>query len=265
MRRNITRSRRHAVTMPGSGLAAVMRLSQGLPQFLASRYIADGANLGSLVDLNDAGHLITRPTGSNQSAVPAAHADFNGRLCVTTTGSEAYQSNRSVAFWGRISSGADVETVRVWTPLAGAGTRVLDATSFTGNATGHQFYWDPASNVTASLNRSGGGSQDSMTPQSFGATGVGTPTYAWIRFKNPGDTNQFECRRKGSLATSGAYTNPPTVGSATAPLTLFSNGFPAPSLGAVCRWAYFGMFPALTAAQRTVVNAWIQAEFGIAP
>lgn len=251
-----------------TALQRVMALSAGLPQFFASRYNVDGVSgeVASFIDANDPTHLLVQPTDTRQVALPAAHADFGGELCATTTGNEAYQSNRSTAYWFAIAAGANVETFRVFTPLAGAGTRVLDATSFVGTSNGHQFYYDPAANVTASLNRTGGGSQDVMTPQSLGATGVDVPTYASLRFRNPGDANQFECRRKGSLAASGAYANAPGVGGVSnVPLTLFSNGYPAPSLGAVCRWVYWGMFPALTAAQRSVVHDWIAEWFGIAP
>lgn len=240
----------------------VMRLSQGLPQFFADQF-EGSSTVTHFFDFHDRAKKIVG--GTSKVALPAAHADFAGKLCATTTGAEAYQSNTPNASWYRASDGSNVETFRVFTPLAGAGTRVLDATAFVGNVPGHQFYWDPASNMTASLNRSGGGSQDSMTPQAIGATGVGTPTYVSIRFSNPGDANQFECRRKGALVASGAYANPPSAGQSAQPLTLFSNGFPGASLGAVCRWVWWGAFPALTAQQRAVVQAWILEEYGIAP
>lgn len=234
-----------------------------MPQFFADQY-EGSATTTYFYDTNDRAKKLVG--GTNKVAIPAAHADFAGNLCATSTGAESYQSNTSMASWVRAADGSNIETFRIFTPLAGAGTRVLDVTTFAGATAGHQFYWDPASNCTASLNRSGGGSQDVMTPQAIGATGVGTPTYVSIRFKNPGDTNQFECRRKGTLTASGAFSNAPTTGGVSAqPLTLFSNAYPGASLGAICRWAYWGAFPALTAQQRAVVQAWILEEFGIAP
>lgn len=251
------------------GLASQVRaLSRGLPQFFASRYTVDGVSgkTASFIDANDPTHSLLQSVALGQVAIPAAHADFAGKLCATTTGVETYQSNRSTAFWDRVARGADVETFRVFTPLAGAGTRVLDITTGTGTSPGHQFYWDPAANVTASLNRSGGGSQDVMTPQTIGATGVDVPTYASLRFRNPGDANQFECRRKSALSASGAYANPPSIlGVSGLPLTLFANAYPVAALGAVCRWSWWGMFPALSSSQRAIVQLWIQSEFGIAP
>jgi hypothetical protein len=257
MRRLAHRSRRSTL------FGQVMRLSQGMPQFFAGLY-SGSATVDYLFDFHDPAKRLVG--GSSKAALPAAHADFAGNLCITTTGAEAYQSNATMAAWVRTADGSNIETFRLFTPLAGAGTRVLDATTFAGVAPGHQFYWDPASSVTVSLNRSGGGSQDVVTPQSLNATAVGTPTYASVRFANPGDPNQFECRRKGSLAASGAFSNPPTASGVSAqPLTLFSNAYPGASLGAICRWVWWGAFPALTAQQRSVIHAWILEEYGIAP
>jgi hypothetical protein len=240
----------------------VMRLSQGLPQFFADLF-EGSANTTYFYDFHDRAKKLVG--GTSKVAIPAAHADFAGHLCATTTGAESYQSNTPNTSWYRASDGSNIETFRLFTPLAGAGTRVLDVTTFAGATAGHQFYWDAAANMTASLNRSGGGSQDSMTPQSLGATAVGTPTYVSLRFANPGDANQFECRRKGSLSASGAYANPPSAGQSTQPLTLFSNAYPGASLGAICRWAWWGAFPALTSLQRSVVQEWILDEYGISP
>ena len=244
----------------------LVQLSDGRPIFLASQFNPDGVSgkTASFFDAADRNHLLVQATDANQVALPAAHADFGGKVCATATGGEAYQSNRSTTFWSFTSNGQGCEVLHIFTPLAGAGTRVMGATTFAGASTGFQFYWVAGGDLTASLNRTGGGSQDVMTPQSIGAVGQDAPTYAWMRFQSSAG-NDFELRRKGALVASGVFSNAPNPGVTGAAYTLFSNGYPAPSLGATCRWYGTMFFPALSQRERDIVQTFVNQETGIKP
>lgn len=243
--------------------AQVSAFSAGRPQFFAEKYNLDGGSgkVGSFFDGNDPTHLLVQTVALNQVVVPVGHADYGGALCATATGNEAYQSNRSTTYWGICSDGVSVEMVRVFTPLVGAATRVIDATAFAGSNKGHQAFWASGGNASVTLIATAG---LPVNGASAGPTGQDVPTYIWNRFEQAG-ANQYEVRRKSALISSGAYATAPSAGASQAPLTLFSNGYPAVVLGATCRWVYTGVFPALSAAQRAVVNSWIQQRWGIAP
>jgi hypothetical protein len=261
-RRNARPSRRGNPQLSASArlFRSVLGLSAGYPVFTAGRCVEDPGNPGfvrEFVDWNDPTHLLQQTTGGLQVALPTPHADFRGARCVSTS-AHVYVSTRSVAYWG-VCNGSSVatETVRVFTPLA-ATLGVYDVTTSAGNQGGYQNYVDTT--LVASLNRIGGGSQDAVVPTSIGAAGVGTPTYVSLRY----EAGAYEYRRKSTTVASGSYANPATVGNSQRPLTLFAND-DAADFPASMRWVFWGLFPALSASQRGVVQQFIQAAYGIAP
>lgn len=243
----------------------VLSYTQGLPWIDYGSADEDSGHSGfalRFLDMNNAAHYLAQTDTTKQVALPAAHADYANDLCATFSGTQAYQSNQPNTFWAFTSKGVSCESLRVFTPLAGAGTRVVDVTTSAANQRGHQCYWTSGADVTAYLGKTGSAV---VAATSVGVVGQDVATYMMMRFEQAG-ANQYEFRRKSSLIASGAYASAPDgTGSSGVPLTVGSVTFPAISAGGTMRIKLHAFFPALTSGQRRDVQQLILSKWGIAP
>lgn len=241
----------------------LLALAAGRPFFTADNYHVDGVSGGvdQFIDWNDPAHQLVQTTAVNQVAVPANHADFGGTLCATFTAAQAYQSNRAAALWVIDHDGVSTEKWDVFTPTSNVAViNVISTTLFAGNVPGSQIYYTGGGNLTHYVGNAGGTVIGSIT---VGAATLNTPMYTALRHRLA-DTPDYELRNRGTLANSGAFSAAPTGAAASQPLTLGSNGFPGPSLGANMRWKATFFTPALSTAERAQVQQFIQREWGIA-
>lgn len=112
--------------IPSSLLGALLQLSMQRPIFTADYYAIDTGTgkVGSFIDWNNPTHVIAQGSGTNQVAIPAAHADFGNKLCITSTSTlQFYQSNQSAASF---SYGSDGSGICSWA--------VVGASTYTGFA-----------------------------------------------------------------------------------------------------------------------------------
>lgn len=240
-------------------------LARGRYRFTADNVVEDPSHAGfvlRIIDHNNPARWLEQTDPTKQVAMPAAHADFGGRKCLTFTGSQAYQSNEANTAWAFTADGISCQSVRVFTPLAGAGTRVSDVTTAAANQRGQQVYWASGGDVTAALYKTGAAV---VAPTAVGAVGQDVATYVSLRFSSS-SANQYEFRRKSALIASGAYVSAPeSSGSSGVPLTIGSVTFPGITAGATERLRELAFFPALSAAQWLVVTQFMQTFYGLAP
>lgn len=134
-------------TGPDAELYALLYFHRSV--FLARYYLEDPANPGFVLrfyDLRNRLHYLQQTNPALQVAVPTAHADYNGDLCVNFTGVERYQSNLDPVHWGYLSNGSGMSFASVTTTVDPAGTPVWWSTGFSGTKEAFFMY---AQTVTA--------------------------------------------------------------------------------------------------------------------
>jgi hypothetical protein len=236
----------------------VLALAAGRPVFTADYYAVDGVSgkVASFIDWNDPSHTLAQATSANQVALPAAHADFGGKLCATFTGVERYPSVRTAGQFSYISDGTGFESFDVVTftsfPAQQCtwGAQVFPGCQHAVSAAGG--YVAGVYNASAQV----------VATTSGGTVSAGVPTYLNLSHgtaKSP----QWEKRVKGTVGASGAYVNPPSGAPANSLVlgSLLSGG----SQPAFMRFRSLMFFPVLSTSQRTQVQQYIQADTGIAP
>lgn len=235
----------------------VLALTAGRPLFTADYYAIDGVSgkVSGFIDWNDASHVLAQSTSANQVALPAAHADFSGKLCATFS-AHGYQSNRAASTWVFANDGISCERVEVLTPTSAVGINVISTTVWAGISAGAQLYYTGAGAFNHAVYTSAAGVTAFNAP--FGAATINVMRYLSMRHQLSA-TPDYELRQNGVLAVFGPYATPPTATTPEAPFTLGCNDFATISNPAPMRWRCAAFFPALDAGARTIVDAWCAA------
>lgn len=266
-RRTTRRDREHAYAAGGSAALSlfeqVLALSAGRPVFTADKYTVDGISgrVRSWIDWNDPTHVLDQSIAAQQVPVPAAHADFAGALCATYTGGQAYQSNRAVAAWTFTADGVSNEQWDVFEPVGQASPGAVCATAFTGGQAGSLTTFEPGG-LTHLLGSGPSGSAGLLILANPGASANDVPIYTSSRHQAAA-APQYELRRRGTLGASGPFGAPALNFPPQFPLIVGASGNPALSRPANMRWAATLFTPALTPAQRLIVETWIYETYGI--
>lgn len=187
MRRNTGRSRRFLRTNTVDPLAAVTTLAAGRPVFSPYKVVEDPANLGfvlRIIDASDSSRYVEQTTFARQVAMPAAHADFGGRLCFNFTGAEWYVSNQALAFWRFLHDGTGMSLGLVHTQTSSATNQVLfntrggigiSVTYNAGSPSNRLYVGEPG----AVIDLSGGGTVNVARQLTLRYTEAASPEYAY--------------------------------------------------------------------------------------
>lgn len=218
---------------------------------MAKNYVDSGAGkTTSVMDANNASNLITQSNDSFRAAAPAAHADFNGQLCLTMTGNLFYDTNQAASFWAFAHQPGVIYDIS--TPISVAGTQVVWETTNNFATAFIQRYW------------AGNQSQHTMRPQASpvanataiaGTSLAGSPMVARTRV----DSTTLYGKRTGLSEQTAALASAPDASSPSRGLGLGRNG-----LTSDYRWALLAFFPVLTAGQMALVESWISQTYGLA-
>jgi len=261
MSRRLGRSRRwgsqRGSAAPPSLFQQVLALSAGRPVFTADKYVVDGVSgrVRGFVDWNDPTHTLEQATSANQVLVPGSSAAFNGAAVAAFPGTAVYGSTRPPSAWAFAHDGASCEYVIVFKQSVVAGVQAIAVT--TPAPPGFQAYCDGASLGVDVLNGAGAG----VVPVTLVAATGAQATYLDMRTEAAGSP-QWEARVRGVVGASGAYG---AAVSGTAPGAALQVG----AVNAALAAPFFGdiaavlFFPALTPAQRLIVETWIYETYGI--
>jgi hypothetical protein len=238
----------------------VLTVSAGRPVFTADLYVIDGGSgkVRAVADHNDPElHWLDQANTTLQCVLPAGHADYAGKLCLTYTGSQRYLSNRAAAAWNLPHESGGFTEISVFTPTATGGFSMLWATCSAGNQNGANIYHNTV-DLKLDMHKLGG---PQVIAGSLGAVGFGTPTYATFRH-GAAQTPNWELRRKGTLVSSGAYAAAPGTGAASHALISGDNTGPTRWVGRMR--APYMEFPLLTNNELALVQQYILQDTGIA-
>ncbi|MBN2447660.1 MAG: hypothetical protein JXO22_13080 [Phycisphaerae bacterium] len=224
--------------------------------FDADNVTTSGGNTTAWVDRVDGSRTLAQGTGGLQAAVPAAHADFGGKNCVTFTGGQVYQSNQAAAFWNFLHASAGTAVI-VLTPTVASGTQVVFETD-AGGVNGISFFFAGAPAFQQVIFRGGVGG---AAPINIAAS-VGTPSSV-EQYCADASSPQRSVKRNGQAAVTAAIAGG-TAGTAGQSLCLGARPAGSNALQARVRAAYF-FARALSAGELGTVRAYVQADTGIAP
>ena len=225
----------------------LLALTSARPFFNGDRYIVDGGSgkVRSIVDHNDATHILDQATTARQVPLPAAHADYGGRLCYTNTAVNGgfYASNRAVSAWNYTCDGSGVEIYDARTHTANTANQV-GWTTVSGAVPGIiQIHTSP--NLTSEVRGAAGASRLTLASA---ALSIGTPVV--YRFSHgSSDTPDGRTQSTGGSEITGDYTGA-LVASPTVTLGVLALNT-AGTLPFIGRMRWLGFFPLLTPAQRT--------------
>ena len=248
--------RTRSVSSALSLFSQVLALAAGRPVFTADYYAVDGVSgkVASFIDWNDPTHTLAQASSSLQVAIPAAHADYGGKLCANFTGAEYYDSTRPTG-WAFTSNGTpntfywaatatDTTFGYLWNTR---GTQVgLGVTTLSGP--------DRVSVVV--------GNDTINTLATTAAAGVNVPINGRFSYTENITTPEFALKVTGQTAVTGDSAAAPT---ATNP-GVFRIGFRAtasPSLPGKFRLRSLVFTPEPRVG--SLVPSWIQSDTGIAP
>lgn len=241
--------------------ASVLALAATRPVFTADYYFVDGVTgkVASFIDWNDATHLLAQSTSANQVAIPAAHADFGGRLCATGTGVEFYDSNRAASAWAlHDGSGWSVHAVAT---LTSAGSRRLFATTSGGAFLGADLYYS----VGPGAGWFCGNASATVISQTASPITLSAPHQISGQYLEGGALpNESSFKITGFAEVNGNSVAVPSA-SAAATMRLFANpGAAAGTVPFVGRW-WGGVFgPAFDATTRAKMRTNLQVLTGVA-
>jgi hypothetical protein len=216
--------------------------------FTADYYAIDGVSgkVASFIDWSDPTHTLAQATSANQVALPAAHADYPGRLCATFTGVERYASNRAGATWNYLSNGMSMSVHAVCTPTA-TNTRLCS----TRNA-GNGFLLGIQAGPSWLVFISGGPSPGVARPLSL-------PSMWSFRFTDGGGTPEYTDKITGFAAVTADSATPTASG-----LTLTLGANPDNTLPYIGRVAHLGFGPDMGAAGTAQMQAALTSLYGVA-
>lgn len=226
----------------------ILVLAATRPVFTADYYAVDGVTgkVASFIDWNDATHLLAQSSSLLQVALPAAHADYAGKLCATFTGAERYVSNRAGASWNYLSNGTSMSVHAVCTPTA-TNTRLCS----TRNA-GNGFLLGIQAGPSWLAYIQGGPSPGVARPLNLASM--------WsFRFTDGGGSPEYTDKITGFSAVTGDATTPTASG-----LTLTLGANPDGTLGYVGRIAFLGFGPDMGTSGTGQMQSCLTALYGVA-
>jgi hypothetical protein len=261
MSRRLGRSRRwgsqRVSAAPPSLFEQVLALSAGRPVFTADKYALDGVSgrVRSWIDWNNPAHVLDQATSAAQVPVPAPHADFGGAVCAAHAGLPPYEGNLPGAA-DFMHDGTGGACVMVFTPT-GATDAVLVATRENGRGFMIVRFSGPVlrSYVTTATDAL---VINASTPG--GTTPIDAPTYIDFSFALSAAPDSTTRVKGAALVTQDAALAPEAGASAR---RILLGGFPG-GFFTNMRWTALLFFPPLTPAQRTIVQDWIEAAYGLA-
>jgi hypothetical protein len=239
----------------------VLTVALNRPVFVADYYAVDGitGKVSAWIDYNDAAHQLVQASNSNQVVVPAAHADFGGKLCATFTGAEYYVSNKPAAYYTFEHDGNGGSILLVCTPTntAAGGRPVCTRTVGATIGVGLAFDVAGAGNVGLYVSNAAG---------AFVSIGVAqvqnVATYYLVSYRlgiSPGAAVYI----KSALAVSITSTTAP---SGAAPANTLSLGGQSNGANlAAFRYRALVLGDYLGPAERAAQQTWILADTGITP
>jgi hypothetical protein len=240
------------------GQILIMALNR--PVFVADYYAVDGitGKVSAWIDYNDVTHQLAQTLNARQVAVPAAHADFGGKLCATFDGATAarwYQSNRTAVSWNYLVNGPSRAYSTLTVTAAGAAQLIWETDNTgSGGATNEL----SATNVVRwALFRSGGsaflGVSTAFTTNVAGSVVVAVSAYDPRRYM----------KKNGIAAETGALLNNNINTSSSLSFGARSSNDSLP-LKARVRHLLI-VTPDLGAQEDAAVYSYIQQDTGIAP
>jgi hypothetical protein len=249
--------------IPNTQFGDVLRLVNNRPVFTADYYAVDGVSgkVASFIDWNDATHTLAQASSGSQVAIPAVHADFNGKLCATFTGAEQYTSNRAAPSWAFRHQGISSEEFCVITPTGVSGIGGLHDTSATATTFGTYTFVGFATSTwrAAVLNAAG-----SVALSDVGAVAIGTPTYLGLAAYGAGGLADSKFTKfVKSVSTAMTTAAAPSALTSNLPLTLGSRV--ATTQRFIGRWRASLFSYCLGPDERTAMYSWIQQDTAITP
>jgi hypothetical protein len=240
----------------GKGAAPVvgpqLPFSAGDMHFSATNVTTTGAETASMIDLRDATNTLVPETTALRPAAPASDAAISGQLSIAFV-NDTLVSTKPASFWTFIHDGSGYESFMVFTPtnIAAVQSWMYDAgTSGIDHGTdGTKFYH-------AIMNAAG--ATVAFVNVAHGLV-VGTPTYVNHSYSSGAG---YAFRRKSTSLASGAQATAPSSVAAAATMKLGSDGGNRAQIR-LAAWIVFKRV--LSASDRTTVQSWIQATYGIAP
>jgi hypothetical protein len=228
-------------------------LAAGRPIFNADLYVIDGGSgkVRAIVDYWDLQHWLDQSDTTKQCALPAAHADFQGKLCLTFVSASAtrYQSNRSAASWGPYTRDGTpgAEICAALTPTDASGTRIVLSTGTSGNR--EQLDYAPGTGVVR---------WHAGAITCAGAVTTNVPTY-WAKYYQEGLSPEVATFVKGTPSTTSPE-NPNTPPETSLVLGSAASGGNAAGM----RFVFLMFWPVLSAGGRSTVRQYTQQTYGIA-
>jgi hypothetical protein len=202
----------------------------------------------------------TLAVGSGVVANAAADADYGGKPSLALTGTQYLESNQATSFWPSLHNGAGATFILVHrVTAADSADRYLFSTcnASTGQNGITCLARGPATSITGVYvcNASGGFAH---AGDPFGAT-VLTPTY--LDFSITSGANGLVIRRKSSTLYTATLGGP----SASSPERTLRIGANSAASGQLTVRSVYHWRRVLTAAERSIVQAYILADSGLAP
>ncbi len=240
----------------------ILLLSAGRPVFTADLCIEDPTHPGyvlRIVDHNDPTHWLEQTDPAKQVAMPAAHADFGGRLCFNFTGAEYYDSNRSIAYWQYMHNGTgggcyavltltDLAASRFVAMNRGNANRGFDLAFFTTPFVAGQVLTTAGTVVNANI-----------TPPA-----VGTPVQVGFNYLEGGATpSEYAFKITGAAELTGNSTGAPDAADALTTMRVGARGV-SNDFQFRGRLAFIAFPGAFDATGRATMRAGLQGLTGVA-
>jgi hypothetical protein len=231
----------------------------------ASNYVLDGGTgkLRSLVDYIDATHIVTQASAGLQPAAPATTAAVANAM-TTLFASSQLVSNRAASLWSFIHDGTGFDNICVVVPTVLSTGHIWATASAAGilggTAVGAALL--PASDTSTYLRASNG---PTAIINNNGATllAVGTGSYIETSYSET-SSPEWTIWKKGTLVNSGSSAAAPSASAPTTTLYVGTDGIGAFPGDFRLRSSYWWRH-VLSAAEKTVARAFVQADTGVVP
>lgn len=258
MRRGARATRRGFGSSMRSLFGMVLALSAGRPVFTADYYAIDGVSgkVASFIDWNDPTHTLAQATSANQVAIPATHANYAGKLCVTFTGSEWYVSSRPASYYAPWHDGSGGGSWATLSPTEVSTTYYVCST-FSSAAPGFGMAW----NVNHSVLVRQSGTNNTIVASSNVTPALNTPVLYRFSYTE-GASPEWRIKTTGGVEVTGNSALAP--GSGAAEQTLVFGARAAAVAPAKGRVRHLILTPDLTAGGRTTMEQYIAADCGVA-
>jgi hypothetical protein len=215
-------------------------------------YTASGGNVLSLID-----HAKPSRTWAITGTLPEPTADaaWNGALVLAPSGTQYGVCSEPASSFKWMHDGSPVWSVRAWQRAAGASC-FLDVTTGTGSSVGYRY-------VTNTVNDEFYLSSVLVSEHDIPIV-IDAPTYTDHEFQSPASP-EITHRRKGTIGSQGDTTAGVSPLDPAATVGLWRRATAA-GLEFVGEWTTMMHVPGLASAgERALVQAWLQADYGLAP